>query len=292
MKVEDFVSYIDNVILKYRQLYKLIEIIAITLLIYTLIVFLSIDNLLTIVPFLESYASYSISLIITRIYFANIFLFFIAFVCAIIITLLLHRMDKKKDTIDIVEKKYPLLHEKLSTAYDNRDIENIIVTDLKNDVENNTANIKDTDFLDKKRMKLSLFLLVISFSLLFYVSISDYRIDTGSQIIDPLIPDIHDKNNIDIIENSTDNNLNQSQEELNSKPSVLVVEGKEVDLTLPPGSANGLNQNGFNNTSMPDNFKQSSAYDVKTISSSTYSENLPEGYENIIKQYFERMAHK
>lgn len=291
MRIEDFISYINSNIKKYRKIYKIMEIIAMALLLYAIIILLNIDKALTLIPFLKVYASYGINLNIIKLYIINILLFLFSVFCAIIITRLMHIRDNKKGVIDIVETKYPLLHERLSTAYDNRNVKNIIVADLQKDVEKDTQSIRGKDFLDKKRIKLYILTFLIAISLLLYVNINDYRIDAGSKIVDSLTPEMQ-RNNIDIIENSTNQALNQSEEISIGKPSVVVVEGKEVDLTLPPVSADGINQNGLNNTSMPDNFRISSAADIKIISSSTYSENLPDGYENIIRQYFEKMAQK
>ncbi|MCG7851590.1 MAG: hypothetical protein MIO92_03630, partial [Methanosarcinaceae archaeon] len=63
----------------------------------------------------------------------------------------------------------------------------------------------------------------------------------------------------------------------------------EIDLTLPPGSGVGfsIREEGEKRT---EDFQRSSAYDISVISSQAYYENLPEGYQNIIKTYFEEIA--
>ena len=78
-------------------------------------------------------------------------------------------------------------------------------------------------------------------------------------------------------------------ENLFGEPAIIVIEGEEIDLTLPPGAGQGftIKEEGEIRT---EEFERSSAYDISVISSQAYYESLPEGYHSIIKAYFEEMA--
>ena len=57
-------------------------------------------------------------------------LIFLAFAVSLILTAIRHYRAEKKDAISLIEEKYPALKERLRTAYDNRNTDNIIVQDL------------------------------------------------------------------------------------------------------------------------------------------------------------------
>lgn len=296
MKVEDFIRNIDTTIKKYRRLYKLLDIISITFLSYAILLITNMEMVFGMFPALEVYSTASISVLGASLSYPRIFLFFLSLAFGLLLTFILHIRDDKRDTIDVVEEKYPALNERLSTAYDNREVDNIIVADLRENVIRASTNVVPATFLNKKRMYIGLFSLMIAISLLTYVSVSEYRISSTPEdlkdLLDPLLPENEgDGSDLAVMEETSDESGNQSSEDLLGEPSVVIVEGKQVDLTLPPGTGTGFTPGEQANTT-PEDFLPSYAYEISVISSSIYSEELPEGYESIIKQYFEEMAGK
>lgn len=293
MKVEDFIRNIDTAITKYRRLYKLLDVISITFLLYAILLITNMEMVFGMFPALEVYSAASISVLGTSLSYPSIFLFFLSLAFGLLLTFILHIRDDKRNAIDVVEGKYPVLRERLSTAYDNREVDNIIVADLRENVIQASTNVMPAAFFNKKRMYIGLFSLLIAISLLTYVSVSEYRISsTPEDLLDPLLPENEgDGPDLAVMEETSDDSGNESKEDLLGEPSVVIVEGKQVDLTLPPGTGTGFTQGEQANTT-PEDFLPSYAYEISTISSSIYSEKLPEGYESIIKQYFEEMAGK
>jgi hypothetical protein len=292
MKVEDFIRDISTVIAKYRRLYKMLDVISITFLLYSILLITNMEMVFGLFPALEVYSTASISILGANLSYPEISLFIISVACGLLLTFILHVRDNKRSTINLVEEKYPVLRERLSTAYDNREVDNIVVADLQENVTRASANVTHEVFLNKKRLYIGFFSLLIAISLLTYVSISEYRISSTPQdIIGPLLPHNEgDGSDLAVMEQTT-NNSDNTKENLTGETSIVVVEGKQVDLTLPPGSGTGFTQ-GEQANSTPEGFTPSSAYDISVMSSSIYSEELPEGYESIIKQYFEEMAGK
>jgi len=82
---------------------------------------------------------------------------------------------------------------------------------------------------------------------------------------------------------------NTSQENIFGKPAVVVVEGKEVDLKIPPGTGQGFTSQ-EEGEQMNESFTQSDLVDPDTAASDAYYDNLPEGYRNVIQNYFEGLA--
>ena len=82
---------------------------------------------------------------------------------------------------------------------------------------------------------------------------------------------------------------NESKKGIFGKPEVIVVEGKEVDLKIPPGSGQGFtSQQEGKQTN--ESFTQSDLVNPEAVASQAYYENLPEGYRNVIQSYFEELA--
>lgn len=296
MKVSDFIRTIDTAISKYRRMYKLLEIVSITLLLYSILLITNMEMVFSFFKTLEVYSIASVSVLGTKISYAKIFLFIISLACGLLFTFILHLRDDKRSTISLVEETYPVLRERLSTAYDNRETHSIVVADLQEDVIRESSNVNPAIFLNRKRMYIGFLTLLIAISLLTYVNLTNYRMDATPQdlknLIDPLLPQNGGAgNDLAVMEDTSNSSANQSTENLIGKPTVVVVEGKQVDLTLPPGTGTGFTQ-GEQTNSTPQNFTPSSAYDISVISSPIYSEELPQGYESIIKQYFEQMAGK
>jgi hypothetical protein len=79
------------------------------------------------------------------------------------------------------------------------------------------------------------------------------------------------------------------KENITGEPVVVVVEGEEVDLSIPPGSESGFTPTGQEDENQP-KFKPSSSYEVGQMTAPAYREEFPEGYEPIIKSYFEELT--
>ncbi len=277
---------------KYRRLFTFADVVTFTFLLYAILLYFNMDQIFFISSNLESYATISYQVGSFTIEFSNIALFCFSFVMVFLVVLLVKSRSQKKTILSAIEDKYPPLKERLRTAYDNREGTNIIAVDLLQSVVKSTENVKDSILLDKKRIRLAIVFLIASTVLASGVSLSEFRSDTGPTDIQETLE------NLPFIPNGEDNtpetsplddNNGPSGENIIGDPSVIIVEGEEVDLTLPPGSETGFTDAGEDD-SLPPDFKPSSSYDVGRMSSSAYYEQLPEGYEDIIKSYFEEIT--
>jgi hypothetical protein len=82
---------------------------------------------------------------------------------------------------------------------------------------------------------------------------------------------------------------NDNQENLFGEPAVVVVEGKEVDLKIPPGAGQGFTSQ-EEGKQMDESFTQSGLVDTDTVASDAYYEKLPAGYRSVIQSYFKGLA--
>jgi hypothetical protein len=127
-----------------------------------------------------------------------------------------------------------------------------------------------------------------------YIAVTDYHTDITPkelpQIVEK-IPFVSDSNSdlYSVEENGGTSNNSENQQELFGEPAVIVVEGTEVDLTIPPGSGQGFtSQEEGEQTNQ--SFIQSNLVNPEAVASQTYYDNLPEGYRNVIQSYFEGLA--
>lgn len=296
MDIREFIQKQNSALKKYRRIYKLLDFFTISIILYTIMVLISVDKLLPLINTFEVRAGTSYDIAGISIAFESTIMLLVSVFLAILLTLLIHLRDSKTNTISLVEEKYPNLKERLRTAYDNLDVDNVIVADLVQIVSANIAKVNPSDFMRKRRVMFGLIILLVSFSTLTVINMND--IDLGfddedwDKFIDTVNPDDENPDVFEEIGDSSDEEGDGSDSEnLIGEPAVIVVEGKEVDLTLPPGSGVGFS-NAEDAEGTEDDFQQSSAYEISIISSQAYDEDLPQGYELIIKDYFEELAKK
>ncbi len=297
MDIEKFVKKQKSALKRYRRIYILLDFAAISLIFYTLFFVFNMETIFSMISTFELYTGSTYQLIDYSIPFETLGLAVAAVILSLIITIILHIRDKKSNAINLVEDKYPILYERLRTAYDNRKSSNVIIDNLLNNVMSDTKSVRSSSFLNKKRLAFGILALVATSSFFTYVTISDYHTEVTPedliQIIEelPLIQEEEETQPEGLLPEDGDGGESDEggSENLFGEPAIIVIEGEEIDLTLPPGAGIGFSGS-TEGEIRTEEFERSSAYDISVISSQAYYESLPEGYDNIIKAYFEEMA--
>ncbi len=296
MDIRDFVKKQESALKKYRRAYKLIDFLTISLVLFTLMFLLNMDKAFAMMTTFEVRAGTSYNIAGISIAFETVAMALISGFLALILTLIIHRRDDRTGILLIVEQKYPNLQEKLRTAYDNRDTDNIIVNDLLNIVSSGISKVQSSAFLKRRRLTLGLVLILVSASTLGFIMSNDVRTDFDPGVVKQILEDTgfippDDETPSDLVEfgEETSDEDGSGTEDLTGETAIIVVEGTEVDLTLPPGTGTGFS-NQQEAEEADEDFDQSSPYEISIISSQAYYEELPEGYESVIKSYFEEMA--
>ncbi len=298
MDIEQFVKKQSSALKRYRRIYILLDLAVFSFIIYTLFYIFNMELVFSMISTFELHTGSNYQFMSYSISFETLGLIVAAIIISLIITIILHIRDKKLSIFNLVEDKYPILYERLRTAYDNRKNSNIIVENLMSNVMLDTKSVRSSSFLNKKRLAFGIIAVILTSSSSAYVTSSDYRTDITpediSQIIEelPLISTPQEEEPTEglLPEDGGDSKSDEGgTENLFGEPAIIVIEGEEIDLTLPPGAGIGFtpNEEGEVRT---EEFERSSAYDISVISSQAYYESLPEGYNNIIKAYFEEMA--
>lgn len=199
------------------------------------------------------------------------------------------RNKSRRNTVTLIEKKYPELNERLRTIYDNKENRNVVLENLAESVLTDIEKIKYSSFFETKKLgvRIATILLLVTFLV-------------SSSIINPLYFDQkineqkinEQKINEQKIDPERTPTLTSSSESKNSggnifdEPSFVSIANDSQGLLVNRGSGSELNVPG------PDRktpvvypaFPQNE--DTAISSSQAYSEAIPVIYQQIVKNYF------
>jgi hypothetical protein len=207
---------------------------------------------------------------------AMVFTFFMVLCCKM--------LGKKPEfnLINTLEGNFPGLRTKLSTAYDNKQNFNIVTSKLFEDVNNQLKNIKIKRLVPKNQI-FGTFIIFILFS-----GAIIYCISEGFSF------DIYPSKLVEKVSNLHNDAASKKEEETVKETNynveaVIIKNGEQIEMEINPSLGLGFTSqidadrnNGFNESSNIPN--------KEFRYSQTYSENLPEEYEPLIKQYFEKLS--
>jgi len=213
---------------------------------------------------------------------------FIAPVLAIIIAVtaavLLHRKDKKINVLRLIEKKYPELNEKLSTAYDNREETNVIVDSLKIIVSDAMKIVSPSQLLAKSMIISKIILTIIFIGGMAFISYNPQEYQIPENTLDNMTKAITGEgdNNTGIIDitnrpENMDNIGAKGSGDIFGKPKIASIEGKNIDLTLYSGMDTGFDVRDTSQTS--NQFIKSAAFPVDVLGS-----NVSDGGYSMLMQ--------
>ncbi len=292
LSIEELVNKHESALKKYKGLYAFADLFATYLVLYALFVLFNMRDLFLMFSTFEPYTGAKYNILGFGVVFETLGLIFLAFALSIILTAIRHYRAEKKDAISLIEETHPVLRERLRTAYDNRNTDNIIVRDLIGGVIIDSKSVQSSSFLNRRKLAKDLFVIVFAVSILAYVAGTGYQTTLSptdlNGVIDKL-PFSDSSSDLYPVEENGGTSNNTSQENIFGEPAVIVVEGKEVDLKIPPGSGQGFTSQ-ETAEQMNNSFIQSGLVNPEATASQAYYENLPEGYRNVIQNYFEGLA--
>lgn len=292
LSIEEVVNKHESALKKYKGLYAFADLFATYLVLYALFVLFNMRDLFLMFSTFEPYTGAKYNILGFGVVFETLGLIFLAFALSIILTAIRHYRAEKKDAISLIEETHPVLRERLRTAYDNRNTDNIIVRDLIGGVIIDSKSVQSSSFLNRRKLAKDLFVIVFAVSILAYVAGTGYQTTLSPTDLNGVIDKLpFSDSNSDLypVEENGGTSNNTSQENIFGEPAVIVVEGKEVDLKIPPGSGQGFTSQ-ETAEQMNNSFIQSGLVNPEATASQAYYENLPEGYRNVIQNYFEGLA--
>jgi hypothetical protein len=294
LNLEESVNKYESTVRVYRLLYNLLDFATTFFVLYIIFSLTNMEDVFSTISAFEPYTGIKYNLLGFKVVFETLGIILVELLLALIITAVRYNRKEKKDAIKIIEENFPKLKERLRTAYDNRNTENIIVKDLIGGVIIDLKPIEPLALLNTKLVTIGIGVMLLAGLGSTYIALTDYHTGITPKDIPQVIGKIPfvsgpDANLYSVKENGGTSNNESNNKDVFGKPAVIVVEGKEVDLTIPPGSGQGFtSQEEGKQTN--DSFIKSNLVNPDVVASGTYNENLPEGYRNVIQSYFEEIA--
>ncbi len=292
MDLEASIKKYESAVRVYNLLYTLLDFATIFFALHIIFSLTNMEDIFSIISFFEPYTGIKYDFLGFKVLFETLGIILVELLLTIIITAIRYSLKEKKDAIKLIEEKFPALKEKLRTAYDNRNTDNIIVKDLIGGVIIALKPVESLSLLNTKLLTIGIGLTLLTGLGAMYIATTEYHTDISPKNIPQVIAPYVSGPNADLYpveENGGTSNNESNNEGLFGKPEVIVVEGKAVDFKIPPGSGQGFTSEQEGNKTN-ESFIQSNPVNPEAVASQAYYENLPEGYRNVIQSYFEEMA--
>lgn len=190
--------------------------------------------------------------------------------------------------INMLETSFPELRTGLSTAYDNSQNINIVTKKLLEDVHRKLAGIRIRSIVPKNQIFRSFLVLLLVSGVATFCIYEGFSFNVSpGKLIDDLWDNVHNMN----ARAAYEDNEKVVPDSRYKIEAVIIKNGEQVEMKINPTLGLGFTsqvdadtEQRFNESS--DRFNENFKY------SQTYSENLPEEYEPLIKQYFEKLSSK
>lgn len=288
----DIISRLEKASRRYR-LYRLVLNLTVTfLLFYALLLYISAPVIFA------RYSSYDFIFLEYPVRMKMVCTAISALVPAIVITLMLRIRRRPADIIRSIGDKYPLLKERLPTAYDNADSSGIVLDDLAGEVSIDARSVRRSAILSKKGLFLRMIASIGLAALVLFVSSPDAPHLMTPEDLESMITPPSDiereaaeeeaRHQQLMSELGTESGSGPGEAQIYGKPSVAVIEGTNIELVM--FSDAGIGHSARRTESEPLNFISGTVYAATPVSSETYIDRLPEENRELIKQYFVAMA--
>ena len=193
------------------------------------------------------------------------------------------RRDKRK----MVESKYEPLKEKLRTAVDNIREENPVVNELEDDVMHDLKHVGLSSFIQTKQVMLKIFsVIILSFAIVFATEMGFYIVDLNEFLSN--VPDF-----LDGISRRADNvmlgEINESQG-IYGKSKLAVLGNEEIDIRIKPTNYEVNVREGGDVEQKQ--FDEIFPREVAVEQASAFEEKIPEEQQELVKNYFNKLAGK
>jgi len=192
----------------------------------------------------------------------------------------------KFNLINLLETSFPELKTRLRTAYDNRQNINLVTKKLLEDVHSQLIGINIKKIVPKNQIFRSFFIFLLAAGAVTFCIHEGFSFDISpSQLIDDMRDNIPNLN----ARAAYEENEKVVPDSRYNIEAVIIKNGDKVEMKINPSLGLGFTSQIDANTGKKFN-ESSDSLNEEFKQSQTYSENLPEEYEPLIKQYFEALS--
>ncbi len=184
----------------------------------------------------------------------------------------------------IVEGKYAPLREKLRTAADNIKLDNPILQELEYEVTSEMKNVGMSMFINPRTLSYKIFaVMLLSFMIIFATTMNLKLIDFAKN----KIPNIFETKNLKGVSNFNAVQLNTSAD-IYGKNDVAKLGDNELNIRIKPidFKVNVKEEGEFKQQKFETLFPK----DATVKETSAYEENIPQEQQELVKNYFKKLA--
>lgn len=211
-----------------------------------------------------------------------------ALMLTLLISLIYWLFDRRSkfNLITLLETSFPEFRTRLSTAYDNSQNFNIVTKKLLEDVHSQLAGLKISKIVPKNQIFRSFVIFLLFSGAVTFCIYEGFSFNVSPcQLIDNLRDNVHNMNARAAYEQSED----VVPDSRYKVQAVIIKNGEQVEMNINPTMGLGFTSQIDADTEQRFN-ESSGSFNGDFKYSQTYSENLPEEYEPLIKQYFENLS--
>lgn len=194
-------------------------------------------------------------------------------------------LRKKLDVLEELAGRYDYFRERLRAAYDNRDEDNLVMRHLSAEVSARLSEVRYSSFLSHRKALIRILIpVVLSFAIVSMAFADIEPLDISLPMLQPR--ETRDASPGGAVETGLQELGKGGEEDIFGSPSIAKIEGKEAELELyPSGGEVRVRQ-------MKEERKFAEAQESvpELEPSEAFAENIPEKYEEVIREYFEKLA--
>lgn len=258
-----FVGLLNRLISSYRRLLRILtlfDLALVTVFFYHLFFYLDMESIIS------RFAATNLPLS------ARELIVVISFMLSLMVTLLVHRGEKYRNIILLIEEKYPLLHERLRTAYDNRERKNLVMETLSSDVNSTLGLVRSSTLLSHGGMVIRLVIggAIIMGSLFITLNETHINPETISRISETIegiangAEEEDESSGVMSFEGASGASTGGGGS-IYGNPTIAKLRGREIDLLLYSGAGPGLELQSDEESELLE-FEQTPTYPADAVS--------------------------
>jgi len=184
----------------------------------------------------------------------------------------------------IVEGKYAPLREKLRTAADNLNLDTPILQELEYEVTSEMKNVGLSMFINPRTLSYKIFAVMLLSFMIIFVTTSNLKLIEFAKY---KVPDIFDTRNLKGVSNLAAVKLNTSGD-IFGKDDLAKLGDKELNIRIKPVDfkVNVKEEGEFKQQKFETIFPK----DMTVKETVAYEENIPQEQQELVKNYFKKLA--
>jgi|TARA_Y100000310_G_scaffold93932_1_gene91575 hypothetical protein len=194
--------------------------------------------------------------------------------------------NSKRDKRKIVEGKYEPLKEKLRTAADNVNKENPVVNELEEEVVHDLKHVGLSSFIQTRRVSYKIFTAIfLSFAIVLATTLNLYIVDLNKFLSN--VPDMLENLNPRRAGNIALGEINES-EDIYGDSKIAVLGDEQIDIKIKPVNYEvNVREEGDMDQKQ---FNEIFPSEVNVEQSSAFEENIATDQQELVKNYFNKLA--